>query len=756
MKPPETMSKTLSPLAMPDYAPADPAMSAAERLWLKSRALDDISTPVLISDLGGRVIYANGGFNRLLGYSDHDTLTQRRIHDLCPELGYELVHGISERHTPEHHRGEMLIYDRAHHPVWVSFHASRVMGGQSDDIRYATSLSDITYSKLHDNLHRKILEALIQDKPVSAILSLLCTEVEALLRGVTMSILRVDEDGRLRHMAAPGLPDFYCQAIDGAPIGPSVGSCGTAAWHGQPVIVDDIATDPLWEDYRSLVAPMGFTSCWSTPLFAKDGRVCGTFAFYAREPLPQTAFMQHLIDICTQLCTLTLEKRDFEDKIQYLAHNDVLTGLSNRAFFQTRLFEEAQRAIRQNTSLALHMIDLDRFKEINDTLGHPVGDEVLRLVAQTLQAHSSAGDVIARLGGDEFVVLQVGIRDISQAEQRAQILVDAISNEVHERLTEANVNAGASLGFALFPQDADDTDILIRHADMALYRAKSQGKGVWRVFDPSMAEALQYRRLLENDLRDALNWYTDTLSVVYQPQLRLSDNKIIGFEALLRWKHPHYGDLSPAEFIPIAEEAGLIGELGKWILEEACKTAAGWDKPYSLAVNMSPMQIVDDDLATFIHELLVRTGLSPHRLELEVTESVLIENTDRALHILRRLKGLGVRIAMDDFGTGYSSLSYLQTFPFDKIKVDRSFVAGLSVNVHARAIVRAVVGLAQAIGVPVLAEGVETQEQLDLLQEQGCDEIQGYLISRPLKLEALDAWIADWEAGPAVREAVRA
>ena len=730
-------------------------MTEAERLWLKSRALDGITTPVLISGLNGRIIYANSGFNRLLGYGEHDGLAGRRVGEVCPELGYELVHAIGECQTPEHHRGEMLIYDRVHHPIWVSFHAARVLGGQSDDIRYVTSLSDITYNKLYDSLHRKILEALIQDKPVSGILSLLCSEVEALLRGVNMSILRVDDDGRLRHMAAPSLPDFYCQAIDGAPIGPNVGSCGTAAWRGESVIVNDIQSDPLWDDYRSLVAPMGFTSCWSTPIFAKDGRVCGTFAFYAREALPQTAFMLHMVDICTQLCTLTLEKSDFEDKIQYLAHNDVLTGLSNRAFFQTRLFEEAQRAIRQNTSLALHMIDLDRFKEINDTLGHPVGDEVLRLVAETLKAHSSAGDVIARLGGDEFVVLQVGVRDIGQAERRAQVLVEAIGCEVHERLTEVNVNTGASLGFALFPQDADDTDILIRHADMALYRAKSEGKGVWRVFDPSMAEALQYRRLLETDLRDALNWYTDTLSVVYQPQLRLSDNEIVGFEALLRWKHPHYGDLSPSEFIPIAEEAGLIGELGKWILEEACRTAAGWDKPYSLAVNLSPMQIVDDDLATYIHELLIRTGLSPQRLELEVTESVLIENTDRALHILRRLKGLGVRIAMDDFGTGYSSLSYLQTFPFDKLKIDRSFVAGLDINVQARAIVRAVIGLAQAIGVPVLAEGVETQEQLDLLQEQGCDEIQGYLISRPLKLDALDTWIAEWESGPPARKAAR-
>jgi len=716
---------------------------------LKSHALDDIGTSVMISDAKRNLVYANDRFCDLLGLDRKETVCGRSLADICQELHEVLeqyailLSGSPAREHPV--KSQRLIYDQAHHPIWVSLSTTRLADSQTNTPLFVTSLNDITYTKLHDGLHDKVLEALIQDRPVSFILTLLCNEVEQLLGGIHMSILRVDEDGALRHMAAPSLPDFYCQAIDGVRIGAQVGSCGTAAWRKTSVLVQDIDSNPLWAEFKGLVLPLGYKSCWSTPILAKDGHVSGTFAFYGRDVLPQTAFMLHMVDICTRLCTLALEKRDFEDKIAYLAHNDVLTGLSNRAFFQSRLFEEAQRAIEQNTSLALHIIDLDRFKEINDSLGHPVGDEVLCLVAGTLKANASQGDVIARLGGDEFVMLQCGVTDPQKAERRAEELVSAVQASISDRLLGTGAQAGGSLGFALFPQDAEDTDMLIRHADMALYQAKSDGKGIWRAFDPSMAQALHYRRELESDLRDALHHNSDSLSLVYQPQLSLSDDTIVGFEALLRWKHPHYGFIPPSDFIPIAEEAGLIAPLGTWILEEACKTAASWSTPYSIAVNISPIQIFEGDLPNLVHEILIRTGLSPLRLEIEVTEGILINNTERAVHVLRRLKGLGIRIAMDDFGTGYSSLSYLQTFPFDKIKIDRSFIYDLESNLQARAIVRAVIGLASAINVPVIAEGVETQGQIDLLKDQGCNEIQGFFIGRPMPPSELTAWLGYWQ-----------
>ena len=731
-------------------------VSQTESNWLKARALEEIDAAVIIVDTQGDLLFANSRFHHLAGIEPSLSLAGPAFRRNCPEIAQaiDLLH--RENLAPENlARDELHFFDRANRPVWVRLSVQKVFGGASGDLRLVATLTDITDARLHDGLYQNILEALIQDRPVPQILSMLCLEVEQLLRGVTMSILRVDEDGCLRHLAAPSLPDSYCRAIDGVPIGPCVGSCGTSAFLGKPVLVKDINTDPLWAEFCHLTAPLGFVSCWSTPIRARDDRVSGTFAFYSRQPLSETPFMAHLIDMCGRLCRLALEKRDDEAKIQYLAHNDVLTGLANRAFFQARLFEEAQRADRQSTSLALHMIDLDRFKEINDGLGHPAGDDILRVVADTLRSVAGDGDVVARLGGDEFVLLQVGIREKGTAEARAQSLIEALDVAIQSQLLGTGIRAGASLGFAVFPQDADDMDLVVRHADMALYQAKSDGKGVWRAFDMSMAQALHNRRTMEGDLREALANPETCLSVAYQPQIRLSDNAVIGFEALARWNHPHLGDISPAQFIPVAEESGLVGPLGRWILESACRDAAAWPLPLGLSVNLSAIQIFEDDLVEFVHELLIRTGLLAARLELEVTESVVIENTDRALYVLRRLKALGVRIAMDDFGTGYSSLSYLQIFPFDKIKIDRSFINAIDQGVQPRAIIRAVIGLAHAIDVPVIAEGVETQAQIDFLHDQGCDEMQGYFVGRPMTQTAMPAWCSAWRDQAAPRDEQR-
>ncbi|WP_081724622.1 EAL domain-containing protein [Asticcacaulis sp. YBE204] len=721
-----------APIAFPTPLPGPEEMAL-----LKGVAIEEIDTAVIITDASGRFLYLNPRFSELTGYLPEE-VTGRAIRDLCSRHAASCGHIddiLSRVRLKRQYSGEVLIHNKDGHPMWVELNATAVRDERKRQ-RLIATVTDITYAKLHDTLQRKVLEALLEDRPLVDTLNLICHEVETLLHGVTMSVLRIVDD-HLVPLAGPNLPDWYNNAINGVPVGPNQGSCGTAAFRGEPVLVNDIATDPLWAEYRKAVAPLGFRACWSTPIKDKTGKVVGTFAFYAPKPLVLNTFTQSMVDICSRLCSLAFEKCAFQDRIQFLAHHDALTGLPNRAFFQARLAEEAARATRQKTQLALHIIDLDRFKEVNDTLGHPVGDEVLKTVARTLQTHAAPGDVTARLGGDEFVFLQVGVTDRTQAELRATQLVDGIREALAAQFDHHGPQTSASAGFALFPDEAPSFDHLIRHADMALYRAKTEGRNRWRAFDATMAQALLYRRRLESDLRDALAADGEGLSLVYQPQFCLNDSRIIGYEVLARWKHPSFGAIPPSEFIPIAEEAGMIAELGAWILNHACDAASTWADDLTIAVNLSPAQIFEGDLTAFVKATLARTGLDPARLELEVTEGVLIDNTERALHVLHGLKDLGVRISMDDFGTGYSSLSYLQTFPFDAIKIDRSFTQGLDGThskhgLHADAIVRAVIGLGHAIGIPVIAEGVESQPQFDRLKALKCDAVQGYLIGKPL------------------------
>jgi predicted signal transduction protein with EAL and GGDEF domain len=307
------------------------------------------------------------------------------------------------------------------------------------------------------------------------------------------------------------------------------------------------------------------------------------------------------------------------------------------------------------------------------------------------------------------------------------------------------VAMGASVGVAVFPHDGRDAETLAHSADVALYRAKEAGRATYRAFEPGMADELRYRRALQQDLRAAVA--SGALEVHYQPQVRVSDGGLLGFEALARWRHPEQGFISPATFIPLAEESNLILQLGERVLRTACAEAARWQKPLSVAVNLSSVQVIQGDLPRLVQTILLETGLDPTRLELEVTESVLIKDTDRALHVLRRLKALGIRIAMDDFGTGYSSLSYLQSFPFDKLKIDRSFIQSVDRNAHSRAIVRAVVGLGRALDLPVVAEGVETTAQLEVLRIEDCEEVQGFLTGRPLSTAALEMLLASDDQG---------
>jgi diguanylate cyclase (GGDEF)-like protein len=422
------------------------------------------------------------------------------------------------------------------------------------------------------------------------------------------------------------------------------------------------------------------------------------------------------------------EQRQSEVKIEYMAHHDALTDLANRVLLNERLELALGRRIHREEMVAVHHLDLDQFKAVNDTFGHPAGDKLLKIVADRLRGLARETDTIARMGGDEFVIVQAPITDPAEATSLAQNIITLMSEPFDLGGHQAVI--GASVGIAVGPGDGLRPDKLLRNADLALYKAKGDGRGTFRFFEPAMDLQMQTRRVMEQDLRKALP--AGEFELYYQPVVDLASNEISGFEALIRWNHPKQGMIAPATFIPLAEEIGSIVPIGEWVIRQACATAAQWPANLHVAVNISAVQFRSPGLMQVIVGALAASGLHPTRLEIEITETVLLHNRDTTLAVLHQLRALGVRIAMDDFGTGYSSLTYLQCFPFDKIKIDRSFVKDITENAGSLNIVRAIAALANGMGMTATAEGVETREQLDTITSEGCTEMQGFLFSRPL------------------------
>jgi diguanylate cyclase (GGDEF)-like protein len=422
------------------------------------------------------------------------------------------------------------------------------------------------------------------------------------------------------------------------------------------------------------------------------------------------------------------EQRRTEVKIEYMAHHDALTDLANRVLLNERLEHALGRRIHREEMVAVHHLDLDQFKAVNDTFGHPAGDKLLKVVADRLRGLVRDTDTIARTGGDEFVIVQAPIKEPAEATSLAEQIIRQISEPFELDGHQAVI--GASIGIAVGPGDGLRPDKLLRNADLALYRAKGDGRGTFRFFEPAMDLQMQTRRIMEQDLRRALP--AGEFELYYQPVVNLARNEISGFEALIRWNHPRQGLVGPATFIPLAEEIGFIVPMGEWVIRQACATAAQWPADLHVAVNISAAQFRSPGLMQVIIGALATSGLHPTRLEIEITETVLLHNKEATLAVLHQLRALGVRIALDDFGTGYSSLTYLQCFPFDKIKIDRSFVKDITENAGSLNIVRAVAALAKDMGMTATAEGVETCEQLDKITSEGCTEMQGFLFSRPL------------------------
>jgi len=475
------------------------------------------------------------------------------------------------------------------------------------------------------------------------------------------------------------------------------------------------------------VAEMAQGRSFSSTRHLKDGRTI----LVSNQPLPDGGWVDLQEDIT--------EKCEAEGKISWLARHDTLTELANRFHFREQL-NETFAGLTAGESFALHWIDLDRFKEVNDTLGHPVGDALLKSVAKRLRGVLRGPDIVARLGGDEFAIIQRGAASEEQAAHLASRIIRTVAQPHH--VLGHTVGVGASIGIALAPTDGPNADELIKRADLALYEAKASGRGTYRAYRSSVITSGDHRQSLDADLSMARR--NGELELYYQPILSAATREIAGFEALMRWNHPTLGQIGPADFIPLAEETGLIVEMGAWALNEACREAMRWSKPVKVMVNLSPLQFERGDLYSVVADALANSGLPAQRLELEITEGLLLRDdfgTNETLHKLRRL---GISIALDDFGTAYASLSYLRSFPFDKIKIDRTFIRDLEQpNQHeCRAIVNAVTGLARQLQMSTVAEGVETLDHANSAIVAGCDEVQGFFFSKPIPAREVEAWLS--------------
>ena len=475
---------------------------------------------------------------------------------------------------------------------------------------------------------------------------------------------------------------------------------------------------------RNMRATLSDGKAVNTVVEIEDGRIMSL----ASQPMANGGWVSTHEDIT--------ERRRAEAKIVYMAHHDALTNLPNRVQFRTEM-EKSLAGIGRGENLAVLSLDLDRFKQVNDTLGHAVGDRLLQAAADRLRHSVREDGLVARLGGDEFAILQAATEQPNGATSLATRLIESLSKPFN--IDGQQVVIGASVGVSIAPVDGRDVDELLKKADMGLYRAKAEGKGTFRFFEAGMDARMQARRMLELDLRKAIA--NSEFELYFQPILKLEPQEIVGFEALLRWHHPERGLIYPTEFVPLAEEIGLIVPIGEWVLRNATIEAAKWPNHFLIAINLSSVQFRNRNLVQTVVSALANSGLPPERLELEITESVLLQNEEATLETLHRLRDFGVRIAMDDFGTGYSSLGYLRSFPFDKIKIDQSFIREVSSRSDSLAIVRAVTGLGTSLGIATTAEGVENLEQLERLKLEGCNEGQGFLFSPPVPAKELPALI---------------
>jgi len=593
-------------------------------------------------------------------------------------------------------------------------------------------------------LRNQTLELIVNTKPLTTILSSIVKSVEYEYPDMMCSILLVDESGKhLFLKASESLPSFYNEAIDGVEIGDNVGSCGTAAYRGQRIIVDDIATHPYWAPWKALAEQAKLGACWSEPIMSIDNKVLGTFAIYHQQRKVPSKNDFKLIEQSAYLASIAIEREQSHKTIWQQANYDALTHLPNRNMMREHLKMALNHAKRNNKKLGVIFLDVDHFKDVNDTLGHDIGDALLIETAKRLTATVRENDIVARLGGDEFIIILTDLPSTPAIERISQLLLEKLAKPYN--LLEEVVHSSASLGITLYPDDAQDIDSLLKNADQAMYGAKALGRNTYQYFTQSMREKAHNRVQLIKDLRVAIE--QNQFHLVFQPIINLQTGKVSKAEALIRWQHPEQGLISPLDFIPVAEDTGFIIEISNWVFQQVARRVKSWRKhlcpTLQISINTSPVQYKADDnnICQWISWMTQR-HISPEAIAIEITENLLMESQQAVSNKLATFRQAGIAISIDDFGTGYSSFSYLKSFHTDFIKIDKSFVQNMHKDSEDMVLCEAIIVMAKKLKIDVIAEGIETPEQRQLLRSIGCDYGQGYYFAKPLPQEEFEKFLA--------------
>jgi diguanylate cyclase (GGDEF)-like protein len=584
-----------------------------------------------------------------------------------------------------------------------------------------------------------ILEKVVNAESLPLVLNSIVEAIEAEYTNQRCSILLL-ENNHLRLGAAPSLPQFYNDAIDGVEIGVGQGSCGTTAFTNKVTIVEDINTHPYWAAWKTMAEKAHLGACWSAPIHGANGKVLGTFAVYHDKPAVPSQDELTRITLFAHIASIAIERERTNELIWRQANYDELTALPNRHLLEEHLKRAQQLADGTDTKLAVLLLDLDNFKDINDTLGHGVGDDLLIECARRIERCIKQNDTLARLGGDEFVLVINNVNHSNNLERIIQNILTTIAKPYC--IQQERIHTSASIGVTIYPDDAKDVTSLLKNADQAMYGAKAMGKNSHHYFTKKMHKKIMQRLLLLNDLRYAIE--NKELFIQYQPIVNILDQSITKAEALIRWQHPTKGLIRPDDFIPIAEESGLIIEISNWVFTQVCDDVRKWRKELcadlQISINTSPSHYLSADphILSWLQQLL-ETETPTSAILLEVTENLLMNADESVAEKLFHFRQAGVSIALDDFGTGYSSISYLKKYPTDYLKIDRSFVNSMTEVSNDKILCEAIIVMAKKLGIKVVAEGIETKEQLNILKTMGCDYGQGYLFAKPLDKAAFAA-----------------